>query len=364
MNNKTIYIETYGCSSNQADSQIMINLLEKGGYKVTDDETDADYLIMNTCAVKHKTEEKIIYKLKDLSKLNKKVIIAGCLTKVNPERIKKVLPNFAGMLDPNSIYDIVNMFKEIENGNKGITKTSNVPKFLSTGSSAKNFVKVINISWGCLSRCSFCATKLARGNLVSYKIGDIKRDFEKAVNDGYKTIHLSSQDTGCYGFDVKTNLTELLDELTTIQGDYKIRVGMMNPWHVIKILPSLIHSYKSDKIQKFLHVPVQSGSERILKHMLRVHTVNNFKLIVNEFRKNFTDIDIATDVIVGYPLEDENDFQSTYSLIEEIKPEVLNISMFSSRKGTKASLLKQLPTEIVRKRSTLMFNLYKSYRRN
>ncbi len=351
-----IYLKTFGCQANQGDSEQLAYLLKEKGHELVNSIEQADKVIINTCSVKLKTQNKELSLISSIPK-EKQLFIGGCLTKTID--LRKYSSNITALFDTNSILKV----PEIMNNPKDTFSDKHENRINIQRIRKNKDTAIISIQQGCLNHCSFCATKLARGNLTSYRIGDIKREVEIAIKEGCNKIYLTGQDTGCYGFDIKTNLPELLDELTTIKGNYKIRVGMMNPWHVIKILPDLINSYKSDKIQKFIHIPVQSGSERILKHMLRVHTVETFKTIVNEFRKNFPDIDIATDVIVGYPLEDENDFQFTYSLIEEIKPEVLNISMFSSRKGTKASLLKQLPTELVRKRSTLMFNLYKNYRK-
>ena len=143
---------------------------------------------------------------------------------------------------------------------------------------------------------------------------------------------------------------------------------MMNPWHLRKIKNKLIKSMKSDKIQKFLHIPVQSGSEKVLKHMKRIHTVQEFKDFSNLFRKNFPrkiykDSTIATDIIVGYPTETQEDFQETLNLIKEVKPEVLNVSAFSSRPKTKASKLKQLSSEIIKERTKKINELYNSYRK-
>jgi len=143
---------------------------------------------------------------------------------------------------------------------------------------------------------------------------------------------------------------------------------MMNPWHLRKIKNELIESMKSDKIQKFLHIPVQSGSEKVLKHMKRIHTVQEFKDFSNLFRKNFPrkiykDSTIATDIIVGYPTETQEDFQETLNLIKEVKPEVLNVSAFSSRPNTQASKLKQLDSKIIKQRTKKINELYNSYRK-
>jgi len=136
----------------------------------------------------------------------------------------------------------------------------------------------------------------------------------------------------------------------------------MNPWHLRRIAEPLLEAYRSEKIMKFLHIPVQSGSEKVLRDMKRIHTVESFREAVKKFRSEFPGITVATDVIVGYPTETEEDFQETCSLIKEIRPEVLNISTFSSRPGTKAATLMQLSSQIIKERSRRITNLYKRYK--
>ena len=353
---KKVYIKTFGCQANISDSEQMAGLLKEKGYDLVSSENEAEYIIANTCSVKNKTQSKILEYLK--RNKNKNLFVGGCLTKTI--NIKKYVPEVKGVFDTNSILKI----SEILETERDYFSSNKEHRILSPIIRKNEGIGIVAIGEGCLNSCTFCATKLARGPLRSYRIGDIKRNVESAISQGCEKIYLTSQDNGCYGFDINTNLPELLEELTTIEGDYIIRVGMMNPWHLTKILKPLIESYKSDKIMKFLHIPVQSGSEKVLKDMKRIHTVSNFKLIVKEFRKHFPKITIATDIIVGYPLETEEDFQETYKLIKEIKPEVVNLSMFSSRLRTKASELKQLSSQIIKKRSKKLSELYNSYRSN
>lgn len=353
---KKIYIKTWGCQSNIADSEQLEGSLKQNGYEIVQSMADADVVILNTCSVKLPTQNSELHFIKNMPK-DKKLFVGGCLTKTL--KLRSYSDNIDAIFDTNSILKVSKIIEEPRDLiSEEKEKRINLPI-----SRKDKEIAIINISQGCLSFCDFCATKLARGNLKSYRIGDIKREFENAIGNGCKRIYLSSQDNGCYGFDIKTNLPELLNELTSIKGDYIIRVGMMNPWHLTKILPDLIESYKSKKIMKFLHIPVQSGSEKILKHMKRIHTVENYKNAVKEFRKNFPEISIATDIIVGYPLETEEDFQLTYDLIKETKPEVLNISKFSSRPGTKAAELKQLLSEIIKERSVRLNDLYQKIRK-
>ena len=351
-----VFIQTFGCQANIADSEQIAGLLKQNNYELANDEEGADAIIVNSCSVKNKTQSKILDYLK--KNKNKKIFVGGCLTKTID--IKKYVPEVTAVFDTNSILKIPEI---LETGQDHFSSKKEHRILLPIIRNDKE-TGIVAIGEGCLNSCTFCATKLARGNLRSYRIGDIKRNVELSIKQGCKKIYLTSQDNGCYGFDINTSLPELLKELVTIEGNYIIRVGMMNTWHLNKITNNLIESYKSEKIVKFLHIPVQSGSEKVLRDMKRIHTVENFKGAVKKFRNAFPDITIATDIIVGYPTETEEDFQQTYNLVKEIKPEVLNISMFSSRQKTKASKLKQLPSELIKERSKKLSDLYINYRSN
>jgi threonylcarbamoyladenosine tRNA methylthiotransferase CDKAL1 len=334
-----IFIKTYGCQANINDSEILAGKLKSQGHEIVNSEAEADKIIVNTCSVKNKTQSKILNYLNKFS--DKKIEMGGCLTKTI--NLKKKFPKA-------EIIDTINTSKL----NQPILRT-------------KKNLAIIQISQGCLNSCTFCATKIARGNLKSYRIGDIKRQLESALNQGATLIYLTSQDNGAYGKDIKTSLPELLQELISINKQFKLRIGMMNPWHLRKISKDLLNVMESDKIQKFIHIPVQSGSEKVLKEMKRIHTVSEFKEFARKFRekfprKKFSESTIATDIIVGYPTETDQDFEKTIELINEIKPEVLNISAFSSRPKTKASELKHLSTEIIKKRTKILNEIYLKYK--
>lgn len=350
-----VFIKTYGCQANINDSEQMAGLLKERGHEVVAKENEADTIIVNSCSVKNKTQSKILHYINEALK-DKKVMVGGCLTKTLD--LRKRFPELGAVFDTNSVTKVADIVEDP----KDRFSEQKENRILSPLIRADSEIAIISIGEGCVNKCTFCATKLARGTLRSYRIGDVKRALELAISQGCKRIFLTSQDNGCYGFDIKTNLPDLLKELATVPGDYKIRVGMMNPWHLRKILPELIKVYKSPKIQKFIHLPVQSGSDVVLKHMRRIHTVNTYGGAVQRLREEIPGIDIATDIIVGYPTETEEDFQATLSLIRETKPEVLNISKFSSRPGTDASKLKQLPSEVIKDRSQRLDSLYKEYR--
>jgi len=349
-----IFVKTFGCQANIADSEQMMGILSKD-HEIVNNENIADIIIVNSCSVKNTTEQKVLSYIEKNKK--KKVLVGGCLVKTID--VKERIPEVKAVFDTNNISRIneviLNEKSLLSKEKEDRINVNVIRKHKDTG--------IVVIGEGCVNNCSFCATKLSRGNLRSYRKGDIKRAVEKTINDGCRKIYLTSQDNGCYGFDIKTNLVELLNELVEIEGDFIIRVGMMNPWHFDK-LKGLVEVYKNDRIMKFIHIPVQSGSEKVLKDMKRIHTVKNFKEAVKKFRENLDKIDIATDVIVGYPTESEEDFLETYNLIKEVKPEVLNISRFSARTGTKAKLLKQIDSKVVKERSRKLHELYWSYRKN
>ena len=338
-----IFIKTYGCQANINDSEIISSRFKKQGYKLANTENKADTIFINSCSVKNKTQSKILDYIKKHK--DKKTIVGGCLVKT------------------------LNLKKQFPNISIKIIDTTNLQRLNQPLIRKDKDIAIIQISQGCLNECAYCATKLAKGNLKSYSISKIKAEFERAISEGCKIIYLTSQDNGCYGFDKKTNLANLLNTLTKIKGNYKIRVGMANPQHIKKIKKQLINSMKNKKVQKFLHIAVQSGSDKVLKHMKRGHKVKDFEDLAKEFRKafpraKFKDSTIATDIIVGYPSETNKDFQQTINLIKKVKPEVLNISSFSSRPKTQASKLKQLDSKIIKQRTKKLNNLYQEYRKN
>ena len=351
-----LFIKTYGCQANKSDSEVMAGILKKDGFKIVKTEKEANLIIVNSCSVKSVTQEKIIGYINRIPN-DKKIIVGGCLPKTINLRTKT--KRIDAIFDTNSITKISKIVKEL----KDYSSDKKEERILVPKIRLNKDISIIVINQGCLNNCSFCSTKLARGNLLSYRIGDIKRAVEESVKDGCSKIYLTGQDTGCYGFDIKTNLPELLNEITKVPGNYKIRVGMMNPWHAIRILDDLIEAYKNPKIVKFLHIPIQSGSEKVLKDMKRVHTVETFRKIVSKFRENFSNMNIDTDIIIGYPTETEEDFNMTYELIKEIKPEVVNISRFASRQNTQAHNLKQIDTKIMKQRTSKLTELYNSYYR-
>ncbi len=354
---KNIYIKTYGCSNNQAESEIMEGLLKKKGYTLSN-EKDADLVIVNTCSVKSSTENTIVAYLKRLDNLGKKIVIAGCISDADPILARKFSPK-AGIIGTHNITKINEVVedtligKQIEIIGKRVEMKILQPKI------RKNpIIDIVPVESGCNSNCTFCSTKLAKGDLKSYSLDDITKQIKLARQEGCKEFWLTGQDCSCYGFDIGTDMADLINDITSkVDGRYFIRVGMMNPLHTRKFTQKLIDAYKHQNVFKFLHLPVQSGSDKILNEMRRGHNSENYFYIVDEFRKNFPKMSLVTDIIVGFPGESEEDFQKSIELVEKSRPEFVNVSKFASRPGTRASKMKQLSSQILKERSEHMWKV-------
>jgi len=202
-------------------------------------------------------------------------------------------------------------------------------------------------------------TKFAKGKLFSYPEKEIIESIKKDLQSGGKEIWITSQDNASYGNEKNIFfLPELLKKILELKGNFKVRLGMMNPNNVLKILDELIEIYKNPKMFKFLHIPVQSGSDKVLKLMNRKYSVKDFLKIVEKFKEEIPEITISTDIIVGFPEETEKDFEDTINLIEKINPEILNRSNFSSHKQTPAGKLEKIDEKTVTERATKLMNLH------
>jgi threonylcarbamoyladenosine tRNA methylthiotransferase CDKAL1 len=389
---KKIFIKTYGCSFNQADSENMAGLLDKSGYELVDNEEKADMIIVNSCTVKNKAENKFWRDISDIKKLKKPVIMAGCVPQAEKDKSK-----FGGysVIGTNQINNVVEVVDETFSGNivqllkKEENKRLNIPKIRKN-----SIIEIVPINEGCLGSCNFCATKFARGHLVSYEPKAIVKQIRSALNDGCKEIWLTSQDTACYGYDfatqqnsrkalqtskfsyqdhrkndinssknmetdyINTNIVELLKEILAMKRDFKLRLGMGNPDYLPDYLDEIIDVFHDKRLYKFIHIPVQAGSDKVLRAMKREYTVKTFKNIIKKFKQVHPDITVATDIIVGYPDETDDDFDKTMNLVKELEFDVINISRFWPRPGTIAAKKKPLSTKLVKERSIKLMNLF------
>ena len=348
-----IFVEAYGCSASFADSEMISGLILNGGHTLADNSSDSDLNIVVTCSVKDSTANKMMYRINSLK--SKPLIVAGCLPKAEKENVEKFSEN-ASLLGPNSLGKTLQVINSTLKGTKQIAlEDSDLSKVGLPKVRLNPAVGIVEIANGCMSECTFCQTKLSKGDLTSYRLGDIVRQVKTEVNEGCKEVWLTSTDNGCYGFDIGTDLPSLVNAVAEIPNEFMIRVGMMNPMYMPRIKEKLIESFDNEKIFKFIHIPVQSGSDKVLNDMKRGHTAGTFRDIVQKIKERFSEFTISTDIIVGFPSETEEDFQKTVSLLDEIKPDVVNLSRYSARPGTDAAELKQIDDAESKRRSKIVF---------
>ena len=350
-----IWVEAYGCSASYADSEMISGLIVNGGHTLAKNSSESDLNLVVTCSVKDATANKMIYRIKKLK--TKPLVVAGCLPKAEQATVEKFSEN-ASLLGPNSLGKTLQVIESTLDGKRLVAlEDTDLSKVGLPKVRLNPTVGIVEIASGCMSECTFCQTKLAKGELNSFRIGDIVRQVNKEIEDGCKEVWLSSTDNGCYGLEIDTDLPTLINSVSEIPKDFKIRIGMMNPMYMPRICDGLLKSFENNKVFRFLHVPVQSGSDKVLNDMKRGHTAKTFRNTVKRFRSKFPNFTISTDVIVGFPSETEADFDQTIELLEETRPDIVNLSKYSQRPGTEAATWKQIDVLEVKRRSKLVFEL-------
>ena len=354
-----VFIETYGCTFNQADSEIMAGVLRENSIELVDNPDDADAIIVNTCYVKLPTESKVINRIKRLQQQypQKQIIVGGCMVEVDPKKLDNIGPN-CSWIGPHQLNKTADVVKSAIAGE--VSREfgfSDEPKVCVPKIRQDPYVHVIQICEGCLGACTYCCTRFARGHLNSYPIKDIVEEARQAIEDGCVEIQLTAQDTSAFGKDSGEKLSDLIREVANLDGDFKVRVGMMHPKNIGDDLEDLIEAFKLEKVYKFIHLPIQSGSNKVLKEMGRNHTVEDYKKIVYRFKEEIPDITLATDIIIGYPTETEEDFLDTADLIEEIKFNLIHLSKYQHREGAISSSLENIPFEDMKRRSKILSDI-------
>ncbi len=392
-NNKVIYIETYGCTANQNNSEILAGILSRAGFIITNNPELSEIIIINSCVVKSKTESKIKRRIQDIQKehKNKQIIVTGCMPQTDFKKLKNLAPNIL-FLGTHNFKDILNLIRDYSENKltkeKQIYYISQNPEIkLNLSKKPQNpLISIHQISEGCLGECTYCKTRLAKGKLFSYTEEEILKSIESDFQSGAKEVWITSQDNAAYGLDWansretpskkplgvldkdnaaygidkgKQQLPQLLNEILNLKHNFKLRLGMADPNNIIPIQDELIEIYKNKKMFKFIHLPIQSASNKILKDMNRFYTIDQAENIITKFKTAFPEGVIATDIIVGYPTETEEDHKKNLEFIKKYKPDVLNISKFSSHKSTPAGKLKILPNSILKKRATELMQIHR-----
>ncbi len=344
---------------------IMITLLRRRGYNIVSRVEDADIVILNTCAVRGDSEVRQLKRMRELYHKypNKIYIVAGCLAKVRVSEIRKIFEGKCIIVGPNDVENIDNIIEIALKGERKIFLSDDrpmkvLPEYIPE---LMMHVHVVPLQVGCLCSCTFCVTKYARdvkGKVKSYPIDLIVENVKKAVERGAREIYLTGQDVACYGFDRGYTLVDLLEKLLSSidRDDVFIRIGMSEPEAFSKIADQIIDLVKSDhRIYKYFHLPVQSGSDRILKLMRRKYTVDEYRELVRKIRREIPNATIVTDMIVGFPGETDEDFELSLRLIRELEFDKVHVARFSPRPFTEAEVMDgQVPDSVKKMRSRRM----------
>jgi len=320
-----VCVETYGCTMNQGEGVRLQRALSSLGHEVVERAVDAALVVLNTCTVIRETEKKMLKRMRELTAQRKQLVVSGCMAVVQQDDILKVAPE-AIILPHDKYDDFLSIVRERYGG-----------EFVPIAIKSQEITAIVPIAQGCLGTCTYCITKKARGTLRSLDPSAVVGSAKEALSQGSKEILLTAQDTGCYGFDRNIDLSKLLECIAGLPGEFMVRVGMMNPDSLQSILESLVPAWMNPKVYKFIHLPVQSGSDRMIASMGRGYTTEEFEAQVVTLRNAYPDMTLSTDVITGFPGETDEDHRRTVELIERVKPDILNVTRFSPRPGTPAA---------------------------
>lgn len=340
---KTFYIRTYGCQMNELDTEIMIGQLEQRGLIRTEEEDLADLLIFNTCSIRELAERKAIGKLAQLGHHRQKdaiIGVTGCMANAKKDTLFQKLPHIDFILGTNNIHDLNHVLDEVlSTGNQAIRTDDHFEHELDyAGASRADKVKAhISIIRGCDKFCTYCVVPYTRGPEVSRHPDSIVDECRQLVAQGYKEFTLLGQNVNSFGKDKpewNCLFHDLLYRLDHIPGLERIRFMTSHPVDITRELMEAIRDLKS--VCEHVHFPIQAGSNRILKKMHRMYTVESYLEKVSMLRELVPNVSLGTDVIVGFPTETEEEFLQTYNILKEVEYSVGFLYTYSPRKGTPA----------------------------
>ena len=342
MSDKHIYIKSYGCQMNVYDSNRIKDLFLNKGYKITNDISKADLTVLNTCHIREKAVEKVysdigrVKKIKDKKK-NMKLVVAGCVAQAEGLEIKKRSPSVDYVVGPQSYHKLPEMIDNVDDvENSEFLQNEKFKNLIFNSSNLSS--EFLSIQEGCDKFCSFCVVPYTRGPEFSRPVDDIVEETKKYVSNGIKEIILLGQNVNAYhgtSSDGKSkDLAYLINKISEIEELKRIRYMTSHP---IDMKDSLINAHASNtKLMPFLHLPIQSGSDKILKKMNRKHTVDDYLNIVEKIRNVRPDIALSSDFIVGFPEETDKDFEDTMKLIQKVNFVIAYSFIYSPRPGTPA----------------------------
>jgi len=307
----------------------------------------ADVVVYNTCGVKMPTEDRMVHLLRHVP-ADKRLIVAGCLPLIDFSRLSREV-RFDAVVGPAPGDQITEAVRRVLKGGKYVNlkdSSCSKPSLSLPRANSNPLIRVVPIAYGCVGECSYCCVRFARGRLRSFTVTEVAEYVSRNLSEGAKEFWFTGQDVASYGLDLGTNIVDLLKKVCCAEavGKFWVRVGMLTP-NLLQPLAEEFGNFLSDHegaghVFEFLHVPVQSGDDEVLRLMRRRYSVEDFMHIIAVFRRMLPRVTIATDVIVGFPGESEEAFLNTVKLINEVKPDVVNVSKFFARPGTEAERMK------------------------
>lgn len=380
-----VWVKTYGCSHNTSDGEYMAGLLHEYGYELADGPEGAHVWLINSCTVKGPSQEHLLTDVRRARAASVPVIVAGCVSQAHPELEPLAGLSMIGVEQIDRVVEVVGLALQghavrllarrtgaaasAAGGGDGDAPTvgpTGLPSLELPKVRRNALVEVVPCNVGCLGSCTYCKTVHARGRLTSYPLGALLARTRAAVAAGCREVWLTSEDTGAYGrdlgLDMPTMVRALAEQALPPGGEVMLRVGMANPPYMLEHLDEIVRVLNHPAVYAFLHVPVQSGSDRTLRAMNREYTAAEFRHVADALLAAVPELTLATDVICGFPAETDADHAETMALLAEYRFAVLNISQFYPRPGTPAAKLAgRVPTQLVKARTREVSALFGSY---
>ena len=353
------YVRSFGCQLNVSDGEKIKGLLSSMGFGFTDNENDADLIILNTCAVRESAEDRvfgIVGSMKKLKENKPSVIIgiAGCMTAQShiAEKIKRSYPQVDFVLGTSAINGLPALLRDSLRGRGFGADIAEYDDFSAVVPQLRDssFKASVPIMFGCNNFCTYCIVPYVRGRERSRKPEDIISEVRELVSSGYKEIMLLGQNVNSYGKDLENTMSfpQLLREINAIEGDFIVRFMSSHPKDASKELIDTI--FECDKIAKHLHLPVQSGSSDVLRRMNRRYSAEDYLSIVDYIYSKDPDFSLTTDLIVGFPDETDEDFEETLDIIKRVRYDNIYSFIYSKRSGTKAAEMPDAVSDEVKSR--------------
>lgn len=360
--NKKYCVVTYGCQMNLHESEKISGILSGMGMSAVNEPENADVVVFNTCCIRDTAERRAlgnIGKMKELKKKNKNllIVVTGCMTQQNgfAENMKERYQYVDVILGTHNISDLENQIRIRLEKKKRVAAVLDTDGYIddeTTPVTRTSFPNAwVNINYGCNNFCTYCIVPYVRGRERSRDMKSIISECEKLINDGYKEITLLGQNVNSYGNDVpdeNVNFANLLREVARIDGKFRIRFMTSHPKDLTEDVVKAIRD--NDKICNNIHLPIQAGSNSVLKNMNRRYTREHYLGLIDMIRRYLPDCGITTDIMVGFPYETEEDFSDTMDIVEKVRFSTAFTFIYSVRKGTKAAEMPQIPYEIKQNR--------------